>query len=136
MRIVYIAHPIAGDVEGNIKKIKEIIKRETTDYIYPIAPYLTQIELFGDDHEARESGFRQNREYFCRNIVDELWVYGSSFGVEREMAMARAHGIPIQFLIDLAVGSSHNGRSKREAEKRGGSKRIFRETRSKSFEAK
>lgn len=31
VKTVFIAHPIAGDIEGNVKKVLEICKRVHTD---------------------------------------------------------------------------------------------------------
>ncbi len=132
MKIVYVAHPIAGDVEGNIKKIAEIIRRDTTDEYQLIAPYLSDVLAFGEeDKDRRRKCMDRNEIYFRRYIVNELWVYGMSEGIMREILVASVSGIPIHI-----KGNWFNERTARTATKRKASKRVSRETRSNSVEAK
>lgn len=97
-KIVYIAHPIGGDVEGNIQKIKEIVRginlREPD--VVPFAPYLSDVLALDDDiPEHRTRGFANNKRIFDSGIIDELWVYGASEGVEEEINWAIKQSIPI-----------------------------------------
>lgn len=95
-KIVYIAHRIGGDVKNNVAKVKEIIKREHTADIYPIAPYLAQLEYQNDEvPEERAWGMACNKEYFTRRFFDELWVYGWSKGIATEVQWAFENGIEI-----------------------------------------
>lgn len=95
--IVYIAHPIASYPKINISLIKGIFERLSLENkVIPFAPYLTAVEVLDDeDPEQREIGFDQNKAFFERGIIDELWVYGISQGVELEMEWAKELGIKI-----------------------------------------
>ena len=100
MKIVYIAHPISGDVEGNLQKIRAISRFINLNYpdVVPFAPYfLDCIALDDDKPEERERGMRNDREFFERQVIDELWLYGDriSSGMSVEIAMAIKQGIPI-----------------------------------------
>lgn len=95
-KIVYIAHPMSGDIPGNVRKVIDILAKETSDVCYPIAPYLATFAYL-DDSKAiqRGLGMDMNEPYFSRKFVDELWVYGWSNGTLVEMMWALHHGIPI-----------------------------------------
>lgn len=99
MKVVYIAHPIGGDVPGNVAKVKEILKQESTRFVHPIAPYLAALEFLDDSKsEDRELGIAYNQEYFTRKVMDEVWVYGGvSRGVKAEIELASRLGIPVLF---------------------------------------
>ena len=90
MTIAYIAHPIAGDVPGNVAKIKAIISqiaREEENTV-PIAPYLTTLEVLDDTNLIeRMKGIEWNREILRRGVVDEVRLYGDriSDGMWREI---------------------------------------------------
>lgn len=89
MKIVYIAHPVAGDVQENIRKILAIVHFINIYYpdVVPFVPYLADIMADGDD--LRERGFKNNKEFFARKMFDELWVFGHiSEGVEDEIKWA------------------------------------------------
>lgn len=104
MKTVYIAHPIAGDVAGNITKVLDILKRETTRDVCPVAPYLVALQYLNDgDDEQRALGMEMNEEFFRRKFVDELWCYGFSAGVRREIELASETGIPIVLKLDTDV---------------------------------
>lgn len=81
MKIVYIAHPIGGDVEENLKKIAAIsrqINLEEPDVV-PFAPYyLDCVSLDDSDPVQRERGIKNNLELLNRHFVNELRLYGTS----------------------------------------------------------
>ena len=99
-KIVYIAHPVSGDVEENMKKILEIcskIHRENADII-PFAPYLVACQYLRDHViEERELGIQANIELFKRNVIDEVWLFGPkiSAGMKAEIELAKKLNIPI-----------------------------------------
>lgn len=96
---VYIAHPIGGDVPGNVAKVKSIMKQvlDSGFNVMPLAPYLTMLELLNDEDPAdRQRGMNSNKAYFDKRFIDELWVCGEhSAGVRLEIAWARENGIPV-----------------------------------------
>lgn len=101
MKIVYIAHPIGGDVEGNLKKLQEIYEYLSFQYdgeIVPFIPYYATVNSLDDrSPDARMMGMRHNKEFFKRNIIDEMWLYGPkvSSGMALEIEWCREYGINI-----------------------------------------
>jgi hypothetical protein len=99
MKIVYIAHPISGDVQGNVAKILQIIKRinlGTLD-IVPFVPYLSDVLSLDDNiKEQRLRGILNDTHILKSKVVDELWFDDSriSKGVAAEMLLCQKLGIP------------------------------------------
>jgi hypothetical protein len=101
-KIVYIAHPISGDVEGNVSKILEIIKSINllNPNIIPFAPYIADVLALNDSiPEQREKGIQNNLFVLESGCVNELWVYGTEIteGVKREIEIATKHDIEVVF---------------------------------------
>jgi hypothetical protein len=100
MRVVYIAHPIKGDVQGNLRKIEAIgrqINMEEPDTL-PFAHYYFDCSTLDDNvPEERERGIRNGLELLRRGFIDELRLYGDriSEGMKREILTAVHQGIPI-----------------------------------------
>jgi len=100
MKIIYIAHPISGDIEGNLNKIVEIARHInlTLPNVTPIAPYFLDCHALNDDiPEERQRGITNDSEFFIRRIMDEVWLYGDkiSNGMKQEIRQARAMNIPV-----------------------------------------
>lgn len=101
MKVVYIAHPIKGDVQGNLKKIEAIGRRinlEEPDTI-PFAHYYFDCSTLDDNvPEERERGIRNGLELIRRGFIDELRLYGDriSEGMQREIICAIHQGIPVK----------------------------------------
>lgn len=100
MKIVYIAHPIAGDVHGNVERILQIVKEinMTREDIVPFAPYITDVLALDDSNFVeRDRGIRNDIAILRAGIVDELWVYGPkvSGGMQAEIELAYNLGISI-----------------------------------------
>jgi len=100
MRIVYIAHPISGDVKGNLEKIRCILRSLNLSglNIVPFAPYWVDCHVLNDDDPVeRERGIRNDQEFFRRKSFDELWLYGDkiSRGMFEEIKLAIEYEIPI-----------------------------------------
>ena len=98
MKTVFIAHPIAGDVENNIKKVLGICQKIHTKEIIPVAPYLVSLQYLNDNVvEDRELGKEANLECFRRKYIDELWLFGNriSLGMIQEIKIALDFKIPI-----------------------------------------
>ena len=100
MTIAYIAHPFSGDVKGNLKKIREIIRNInlTEPDVVPFAPYYADCVAMDDNNPAeRERGIRNDQEFFKRGYIDELRVYGPhvSRGMQAEIELANKYHIQI-----------------------------------------
>ncbi|MEK7558357.1 MAG: DUF4406 domain-containing protein [Patescibacteria group bacterium] len=98
MKTVFIAHPISGDVENNIKKVLDICHEIHKTGIIPVAPFLVSLQYLDDEvKEDRELGIEANLECFRRKYIDELWLFGDqiSTGMIQEIKLALELKIPI-----------------------------------------
>ena len=98
MKTVFVAHPIAGDIEGNMKKVLAICEQIHTKDITPVAPYLVSLQYLNDEVvEDRQLGIDANHECFHRGYVDELWLFGDkiSTGMKGEIRLAKELNIPV-----------------------------------------
>ena len=100
MKIVFIAHPISGDIKGNLEKVIKIVRQLNIerDDIIPFAPYWVDCHALNDDvPEERERGIKNDTEFFKRGVIDELWLYGDriSNGMQAEINLATKLNIPI-----------------------------------------
>lgn len=112
-KIVYIAHPIGGDVENNLKDLIRILRIINTnthpfgqhfkdDYnfenIVPCAPYYADIIALDDNNPLeRRRGIENDVELINRFPFDELWLTGDkiSFGMSEEIKLFKLLGKPI-----------------------------------------
>ncbi len=98
MKTVFIAHPIAGDIQENVKKVLAICEEIHSKDLIPVAPYLVSLQYLDDTvKEDRELGVLANLECFHRKYIDELWLFGNriSEGMRAEVDLARQLNIPI-----------------------------------------
>lgn len=97
-KVVFIAHPIAGDIAGNMAKVLKICHEVHVNGTIPVAPYLVALQYLNDEVvEDRELGIEANLECFHRRFVDELWLFGDriSAGMWGEIRLAREVWIPV-----------------------------------------
>lgn len=98
-KIVYIAHPIGGDVKGNIEKVLKIYKELSIENeVIPFIPYIaTLMSLDDDSEELRAIGFSHNKAIFQSGAIDEVWLYGDriSSGMQEEINWAYASMINV-----------------------------------------
>lgn len=97
-KIIYIAHPIGGDVDANIKKVLAIVRELNLSGlpIVPFAPYIVDVLALDDsDPDQRNRGFENNKQLF--QMIDEVWLYGDkiSSGMKTEIDWANELGIPV-----------------------------------------
>jgi hypothetical protein len=102
MKIVYIAHPISGDIEKNLEKIIGIIREInlTEPHTVPFAHYWVDCHALNDNiPEERQRGIDNDMELFGRGFIDELWIYGDrlSNGMIAEIDVCLQLNIPIVF---------------------------------------
>jgi hypothetical protein len=100
MEIIYIAHPIGGNIEVNMASVQAIVDQLFTSrpQIYPIAPYLYALRRLNDNKpDDRLRGTSINKLYFDRQFIDEVWLFGNrvSAGMWEEVQWARKLGIPV-----------------------------------------
>lgn len=102
MKMIYMAHPVRGDIKGNRAKAKIWLKWLTESREVPtlvLAPWLYETEIW-DDHnpEHRAAGLER-----CKGLIercDELWAVGGRIteGMEVECLHAIKHG---KTVVDL-----------------------------------
>ena len=100
MKVVYIAHPISGDIEGNLSKIRDIVRAIALHQpdIVPFVPYYVDIVSLDDnDPVQRKRGISNDIELFKRKVMDEVWLFGDklSKGMKAEVELAFSLGIPV-----------------------------------------
>lgn len=93
MKIAYIAHPIGGDVENNLAKIRAIVREInlTEPDVVPFAPYYADCVSLDDSNPAeRTRGIRNDMALFQRGVIDEVRLYGEriSNGMSEEILLA------------------------------------------------
>jgi hypothetical protein len=98
MKIVYIAHPISGDVVGNLKKVKTILRYINLyeDCIVPFAHYVIDCQVLDDTIiEERERGIENDVALLKAGFINEMWLYGNriSEGMKHEIKLAKSLGI-------------------------------------------
>lgn len=100
MRIAYIAHPISGDIKGNLEKVKAIARQinlEEPDVV-PFAHYYLDCFALNDDiPEERARGIKNDIELMKRGFIDELRLYGDTLsnGMKAEVKLAMGLEIAI-----------------------------------------
>jgi hypothetical protein len=100
MKVVYIAHPISGDIKGNLEKIRLIVRELnlTNPFIVPFAPYWLDCHALDDTNEyQRKRGMYNTGVLFKKGFIDEVWLYGDriSNGMAVEIELAGRYGIPV-----------------------------------------
>lgn len=101
MKVVYIAHPISGDVKGNLEKIRLIVRDLNLNNpdIVPFAPYWLDCFALDDTNpKERERGIQNDIALFNKGFIDEVWLFGDriSVGMKAEIELANQLGIPVK----------------------------------------
>ncbi len=101
MKIIYIAHPISGNIKGNLEKIKQIVRQLNLkhDDIVPFAPYWLDCHALDDDNPLeRERGIKNDIAFFEKGVINEVWLYGDkiSNGMRNEINLAIKLNIPVK----------------------------------------
>lgn len=99
-KIVFIAHPVAGDIEKNLADLYRIIRKINFDMpdIIPFAPYVADVLAMGDEeHEGRRRGMLNGTAILESGIIEEIWLTGDriSLGMDYEIEQANVIGIPV-----------------------------------------
>lgn len=94
--VIYLAHPLGGDWEGNIASARVYAERAVRILgVCPVAPYLT---LYGLLHEPADRLIGIGLDAAIIPKCDELWLCGPrvSPGMELERDQALKLGIPVR----------------------------------------
>ncbi len=96
-KLVYIASPYAGDVEGNVTFAKAACRYAAAQGCTPVAVHL-MYPRFLDDRvpKEREAGLKMGRRVLA--ACEAIWLCGErmSAGMKAEEAEAQRLGIPIR----------------------------------------
>lgn len=108
LKIAYIAHPVSGDVKGNIEKIKSIVREINLNEpkTVPFVPYLSDLMALDDSiPEERERGIKNNIRLIQSGIVDELRLYGDkvSKGMLAEISLAKSLNIRVRSFSESSI---------------------------------
>ena len=104
IKFIYIAHPIGGDVSGNLEAIKWIVHQliwghHRLNYTpIPVVPYYLTCQVLDDSISYdRELGMELNRAHFVTRKFDEIHLYGDriSAGMWQEIRWAEQYGIKV-----------------------------------------
>ena len=111
-RVVYIASPLRGDIEGNLKKATAYCAAAAEAGVTPIAPHL-YFSYFLDDRikEERVQGMEMGLALLDK--CDELWVFGKpSKGMQGEIKRAEMLKIPIKYINQETINKILKGGNK------------------------
>ena len=95
MKQIYIASPLRGDYESNIKSAVEYCRLASEAGVLPLAPHIIFSQWCNDTvPEEREKGLELGLSLLAH--CEELWVMGSNIsqGMQGEIQFAKEHGIP------------------------------------------
>lgn len=98
-KLIYIASPYAGDVEGNVAFAKLACRFAIDQGHTPIAVHLLYPQMLEDSDPAeRALGLRLGHRVL--GSCDELWACGDrvSSGMEREIEEAKSLGVPVRWV--------------------------------------
>jgi len=82
VKIVYILHPVAGDVDANLARIRAIVKKINTEPQYagivPIVPYYVDFVTLNDQNATEKERHRLNVQYILKRQINirEVWLFG------------------------------------------------------------
>ena len=95
--VVYIAHPVSGDVETNLAAAARWVRWAAVHMgVAPVAPYIEMCAAMDDsDPEERAIGMRADHAILAK--CDEVWLCGDriSEGMIGERDLANDLGIPV-----------------------------------------
>lgn len=100
MKVAYIAHPISGDIKGNLSKIEAIGRQINLEEenVVPFAPYFFDCHSLNDDIESeRNRGIKNDVALLKMGFVSEVRLYGDriSNGMAHEVELAIKLGIKV-----------------------------------------
>ncbi len=114
MKVIYMAHPVSGDIARNLSEAKRWIRwiEETHDDVAVVANWITECEIWDDsDPVQRAAGLRRDFAVIAR--CDELWLVGDhvSAGMRAEREHAEHCGLPV---IDYTVNAFQSDLCRRD----------------------
>jgi len=113
MRVIYMAHPVSGDLPGNLAKAKRWVRaiEETCPDVAVVASWITECEVW-DDANPEERAARLRRDCAVVSRCDEFWLCGvvkdePTRGMAIELAEAGQCGLEIIWLGESMTAFVH-----------------------------
>lgn len=119
-KLIYIAHPIGGDIENNLEDLRRILRTINLDIhpkkydekdlgfdfsnVHAYATYYADIVSLEDFNPAeREIGINNDIALIKTGVFDELWLTGKvvSKGMQAEKELFESLGITVKDYIGL-----------------------------------
>jgi hypothetical protein len=105
MKIIYIAHPISGFIEDNLEKVRQIARQLNLQHqnIVPFAPYWLDCHVLDNrDPKERKRGIKNDKAFFGKGVIDEVWLYGDTIsrGMKAEIDLANKLNIPVKAMSE------------------------------------
>ncbi|WP_061322051.1 DUF4406 domain-containing protein [Clostridium botulinum] len=99
--LVYICSPLAGDMDGNMKKARRYCKFAVRSGAIPLAPHLL-FPQFMDDMNPGERALAMFMNMVLLGKCDQLWVFGKNIseGMAAEIGKAEKRGMPIRYFTE------------------------------------
>jgi hypothetical protein len=79
-KIVFVSHPIGGDVVSNLIDLQEVIREINMKEpdVVPVASYYADVMALDDTNpEERKRGLSNSIELISRGMFDEVRLYGN-----------------------------------------------------------
>jgi len=113
MKVAYIAHPVGGDVEGNLRKLQTVVRHInlTEPNTLPFCPYYLDCVCLDDSvPKERERGIRNDNHLLKLGFVDEIRLYGDciSNGMMAEVKLCESLGIMVVPMTIATAGEYRN----------------------------
>jgi len=107
--VVYIAHPISGDVAGNLAAGRKFVLHAYRMGYAPVAPWITGCGVL-DENNPDDRALGLACDFATVAACDQFWVCGdaepvaASSGIRQELAVALARGLIRRRFIMSAGG--------------------------------
>lgn len=113
MKLVFLAHPVSGDIEGNMKSMKQWARLAVQEGLVPMAPYFLLTQIL-DDQIAEERGLGMMMGQAVIEICDLVWVCGEhvTAGMTSDLRKARAWNVRVIYKADSELEKLKCGENK------------------------
>ena len=112
MKLIYVASPLAGNIEANTNRAREYCKWTAMQGEAPVALHLMYPQ-FLDEHNPSQRELGCEMGLRVLQSCDELWAFGEviSPGMSSEITEAKKLGVPVRYVMnhELGVGSAKYG---------------------------
>lgn len=111
-KMVYIASPLAGDLEANVRFARDACRYAVEQGATPVASHLLYPQFLRDNDPAeRALGTRMGLQLIY--VCEELWVSGDriSEGMAAEIEEAKRLGIPQRFVSQEEITNALQAQS-------------------------